>query len=361
MHRQEVLAVIHQLLGAGQESLLEEILREEDLPKMDSPEKIHEYLLQFPLSEKTKKTIKERVPYCNLKFIESWFSRENTALLDYYHPQYPEGLRKIANPPGLLYLQGRLEDGLRIALVGPRSPSRYGLEITRRIAGDLAENQVQIISGMARGIDRMAHETALEKGGFTIGVLGCGVDRIYPAENRDLFRKMEGNNRACLLSEFPLGFPPSPYTFPRRNRIISALAHGVLVTEAGMESGSLITARIAGEQGKTLYAVPGMITSPLSRGVHSLIKDGATLVEGAEDILLDLHPMLKIEADTKKILNLPPSEARLISRLEKNPMTAEEILEWEGGDISEVLRLLSLLEIKGLIIKEKNNKYFVML
>ncbi len=203
-------------------------------------------------------------------------------------PRYPQRLREIFDPPVLLFARGRLEllDSLMLAVVGTRRATPYGLAATERLAGDLARAGLTIVSGMARGIDTTAHKAALAAGGNTVAVLGCGVDVIYPTENRKIASELA--SKGLLLSEFPMATPAYPQNFPIRNRIISGMSLGVLVVEGAQYSGSSITARLALEQGREVFAVPGNITSRMSWGPNLLIKQGAKLVQDWNDVVVEL-------------------------------------------------------------------------
>ncbi|MEE9231167.1 MAG: DNA-processing protein DprA [Acidobacteriota bacterium] len=211
--------------------------------------------------------------------------RLGAAVLTCAQREYPDRLREgLADPPPVLYVQGTLQlgDDPAVAIVGSRRCSAYGAEVARRLAFDLASRGYTVVSGLARGIDTAAHRGALEAGGRTLAVLGCGIDWVYPAANAGLTREIA--SRGALLSEFPLGSRPLAFHFPIRNRIISGLSRAVIVVEAAEASGSLITARLAAEQGREVGAVPGAVTSPLSVGANLLIKDGACLVRGWQDV-----------------------------------------------------------------------------
>ena len=203
-------------------------------------------------------------------------------------PRFPAGLPLIPYPPPLLYIKGTLTpaDSLAVAIVGTRGASYYGLKAARRLAGALAARGVTVVSGLARGIDTAAHQGALEMSGRTLAVLGCGLDVVYPPENLKLYQEIP--EHGALVSEFPLGTPPEARNFPIRNRIISGLALGVVVIEAGVKSGTAITVRYALDQGREVFAVPGPIDSPTSTGPHRLIQEGAKLVQDVEDILNEL-------------------------------------------------------------------------
>ena len=267
---------------------------------------------------------------------------------------YPMRLKDIYDPPALLYVRGELrrEDELAIAIVGSRKTSPYGRWITEKIGQDLARHGVTVVSGMARGIDSVAHMGALQGGGRTIAVLGCGVDVIYPSENRNLFHQII--EHGAVLSEFPMGSPPEGGHFPKRNRIISGLSIGVVIVQASAESGSLITAGYALEQGREVFAVPGNVGAEGSRGTNQLIKEGAKLVESTEDILEEILPQWKRE---KEILpkaetplpDLSEEEKVLYRLLGESPLHIDAIIRESQLDPGRVSGLLLNLELKGLI------------
>lgn len=241
---------------------------------------------------------------------------------------YPARLKEIYDPPPMLFARGRLEllDTLSVAIVGTRRPSTYGTAATARIAKDLADAGLTITSGMARGIDTSAHKAVLETGGNTIAVFGCGVDELYPVENRKLSEQIA--ERGLILSDFPMGTPPYPQNFPMRNRIVSGLSVGVLIVEGGEYSGSAITARLAAEQGREVFAVPGNITSKMSYAPNLLIKQGAKLVQDWNDVVTELKPEDRqwLASDFRKRMNLnensaPESETSRQTSLDLGPMT----------------------------------------
>ena len=267
---------------------------------------------------------------------------------------YPKRLRDIYDPPALLYVRGELrrEDTLAIAIVGSRKTSPYGRWITEKIGQDLARHGVTVISGMARGIDSVAHMGALQGGGRTIAVLGCGVDVIYPSENRNLFNQII--EHGAVLSEFPMGSPPEGGHFPRRNRIISGLSIGVVIVQAGSESGSLITANYALEQGREVFAIPGNVGAQGSRGTNQLIKEGAKLVESSEDILEEILPQWRREEEIPAIPESPApdlteEEKILYNLLGETPIHIDTIIRESQLDPGKVSSLLLHLELKGLI------------
>ena len=267
---------------------------------------------------------------------------------------YPMRLKDIYDPPALLYVRGELrrEDELAIAIVGSRKTSPYGRWITEKIGQDLARHGVTVVSGMARGIDSVAHMGALQGGGRTIAVLGCGVDVIYPSENRNLFHQII--EHGAVLSEFPMGSPPEGGHFPRRNRIISGLSIGVVIVQASAESGSLITAGYALEQGREVFAVPGNVGAEGSRGTNQLIKEGAKLVESTEDILEEILPQWKREKEMlpkaeTPLPDLSEEEMLLYRLLGESPLHIDAIIRESQLDPGRVSSLLLNLELKGLI------------
>lgn len=271
---------------------------------------------------------------------------------------YPDALRPFAYSPPVLYVRGDPEALSRegVAIVGTRRPTSYGRSVARKFAYELAAQGFAVISGGARGVDTEAHRSALAAGGITVAVLGSGLDRPYPPENRRLFAEILEKGGA-LVSEFPLGTGPAAENFPRRNRIISALAVATLVVEAGEQSGALITARWALQQGKEVYAVPGNITSPQSRGTNRLIKEGATPVLSPEDFLQDLGlGSPKVRAQIQ--LTLTPEETEVYEALSLEPVHVDDLAERLGKPPSEVLTLLLSLELKG-AVQQLPGKLFV--
>ena len=252
-----------------------------------------------------------------------------------------------------------------MAIVGSRRCTFYGREVASRLAADLASAGFTVVSGMALGIDTAAHEGALEAGGRTIAVLGCSVERSYPAANRDLMEQII--NSGAVISEFSLDTPPLPQHFPRRNRIISGLALGTVVVEASQKSGALITAFYALDQNREVFAVPGNVGSPYSRGCHRLIKEGARLVETAEDIIEELGisaaggsaaAEAAASAKEQKIDALEDAERRLLELIPYHPLHIDEIVRLSGADAARAGAYLISLELKGLV-RQLPGKYFI--
>ncbi|MBI3983817.1 DNA-protecting protein DprA [Candidatus Microgenomates bacterium] len=261
---------------------------------------------------------------------------------------YPKLLREIASPPQTLFYQGRLpEDDICVAIVGTRKPSAYGRAVTERLAYDLAAAGLTIISGLALGVDSLAHRAALEAGGRTIGILGCGLDQIYPATNRQLASRMVKHGGG-LLSEYEPGTPPLRHHFPARNRLISGLSLAVVVTEAAAHSGALITANFALEQNRLVMAVPGNITSLTSGGTNNLLKAGAAAVTEASDVLMALD----LEVPTLKAKVARPAsadEALILGLLAREISDSEDLIAQSGWDVIKFNQVITLMELSGKI------------
>jgi DNA processing protein len=280
-------------------------------------------------------------------------AKAGARVVDFLSGEYPKVLLEIPDPPPFLYMRGSLE-GIEpaLAIVGSRRASSYGMMTTARLAGELAGNGVTVVSGMARGVDTAAHRGALNSGGRSVGVLGCGIDVVYPPENSALFAEMA--LRGALISEFPMGTLPLAENFPRRNRIISGISRGVLVVEAAEKSGSLITAEYALEQGREVFAVPGNINFSSSRGANRLIKQGAKLVESVEDILEELPQRQGAIASGSSPASgfcLTPQEAALYTLLAGSPLHIDDIIVKSGLTVGDVSAILLRLELKGAIMQ----------
>ena len=277
--------------------------------------------------------------------------KRGVRIVDFRSQEYPRLLLEVPDHPPFLYVKGELRNlEPAIAIVGARRASTYGLTATERLARDLVGQGLTVVSGMARGVDTAAHRSALAAGGRTVGVLGCGIDVVYPAENRGLFTEMA--ERGALVSEFPMGTTPLAENFPRRNRIISGMSRGVLVVEAAENSGSLITAQFALDQGREVFAVPGNINFMSSRGANRLIKEGAKLVESVEDIVQELPPRAaEAGGTTTPAFSLTPREAAIYGILEEAPLHIDDIVVRSSLAVGEVAALLLGLELKGAVIQ----------
>jgi len=288
-------------------------------------------------------------------------TKKNISVVTWDEPGYPYLLKEIYDPPPLLYYQGDLGvlQNSCLAIVGSRRHTVYGKEIAYKFAGKLTNYGLTIVSGMARGIDTWAHRGALEGEGKTAAVLGCGLNICYPAENRNLKERI--SERGVVVSEFPPGVGPMPKHFPQRNRIISGLTLGTLVVEASARSGSLITAGFAVEQGREVFAVPGAVGSPFSRGCHKLLKEGAKLVETVEDILEELIIPLSRESLPEAVpsqQNIAGKGNELLDLIPYEPLLLEEIILQSKKSPAEVSVLLLELELSGKI-RQLPGKYYL--
>lgn len=285
----------------------------------------------------------------------------NAKIVTLHDNDYPELLKNIHAAPIFLYAKGELVyNEAAVAIVGSRNATQYGLRTAYDMAFQLARKGITVVSGMARGIDAAAHKGALDAGGRTIAVLGCGLDIVYPYENRDLMDRIIKSG--AVVTEYPIGTDPEPKHFPRRNRIISGISLGVLVVEASQKSGSLITADFALEQNREVFAVPGQIGIKASSGTNGLIKQGAKMVTCIEDILEELNvgsvENIRYEAEQVEELNLSDDENIIYSSLSNIPIHLESLLKTSGFSISKMNTIFTLLELKGLV-KQLPGKQFV--
>ena len=296
--------------------------------------------------------------------LDEWLEDDAHHLVALGDDDYPAMLAEIPGPPRQLYVLGDI-DALHLpalAIVGSRNPTQGGVRNAHDFARHLAGQGFTIVSGMAQGIDAAAHEGALDGGGKTVAFLGTGIDRVYPAVNRDLAHRIA--RQGALVSEYPLGAPPERWHFPERNRLISGLGLGTLVVEAARRSGSLITARLAGEQGREIFALPGSIHNPLSRGCHELIRQGAKLVETAGDILAELRPLTGHLRETAEDAAPGPAfpdtdddyeELRKV--LSHDPVTIDELEQQSGLTIDQLSSMLLILELHGEVESLSGGRY----
>ncbi|MCL2577329.1 MAG: DNA-processing protein DprA [Defluviitaleaceae bacterium] len=298
----------------------------------------------------------------NLQYIESLLEKMKYSGIAYFsreHERFPALLKEIPDPPVGIFCIGTLpsDNTHKVAVIGSRKCSEYGLMAARVLSKPLAEAGVVIVSGMARGVDSMAHRGALEGGGKTIAVLGCGVDVCYPSENRNLRKEIIENG--CVISEYPPETRPAPAFFPARNRIISGLSYGVVVAEAGKKSGTLITVDQAIDQGREVFSVPGNISSRLSEGTNRLIIEGATPVSDYKDILfsLGIFPEEKNQEEIISKKQLAPDEKQVYDSLNFEPVSVDTLMEITGLNPGRVLFLCAQLEIKGLVKKIHGSRY----
>lgn len=297
--------------------------------------------------------------------LDVWLEKVQTAgisLLTWDSPEYPDYLREIPTPPPLLYMQGELREADRwaVAVVGTRKLTVYGRQVTHDLVAGLVRHNITIVSGLARGIDAVAHKTAVELGGRTIAVIGSGLDAIYPTENQQLARAISSGHGA-VLSEYGLGVQPEAKNFPPRNRIISGLSLGVLIVEAGERSGALITTNFAAEQNRDVFAVPGNINSPASKGTNRLIQQGARLVMSVEDILEELNVHMVAE-HTAVQMALPETaeEVALYAHLSAQPVHIDDLSRASSLPTALVSSTLTIMELKGMVQQVGGMNYILI-
>jgi DNA processing protein len=283
-----------------------------------------------------------------------WLEQPGHHLLVWTDPDYPVLLREIADPPVMLYVIGQRQvlSNPQLAIVGSRNPSPMGRENAQAFARSVAGAGLTVTSGLALGVDGAAHRGALAAGGTTIAVTGTGLDRVYPARHRELAHEIAAHG--ALVSEFALGTPPLPENFPIRNRLISGLSLGTLVVEAALQSGSLITARLATEQGREVFAIPGSIHAPQARGCHALIRQGAKLVETAQDILEELGPLASVARasmpeNAAPVPTLDAPMAALLQQIGHDPVSVDALIERSGLTADAVSSMLLQMELNGLV------------
>ncbi len=276
--------------------------------------------------------------------------RYGVKALTWHDPDYPSRLKEIYDYPPVLYVRGSLlsEDEWCLAVVGTRRATVYGRQVTEEIIADLAQSRITIVSGLAKGIDSIAHQSALDAGGRSIAVFACGLDIVYPAENANLARRIM--QQGALISEYPLATRPKAENFPRRNRIMSGLSLGVLVVEAGETSGAIITARLALEQNREVFAIPGSVLSPASNGTNHLIQEGAKLVRNYTDILEELNlTAVAHQIELKEVMPPSDTESLLLKQLSAEPTHIDEVCRASGLPVSTVSSTLAMMELKGLV------------
>ena len=301
---------------------------------------------------KAKHKIKKRDITKELEYIE----KNNIRIVSFFDDDYPENLRLIPYPPLVLYIKGEFrENPLTIAVVGTRYPSGYGQRVVKYLLPYLVESGFSIVSGLALGIDALAHKTTLENNGYTIAVLGNGLSITYPQKNRELYRQIE--QKGCLISEFGVFTPPLRQNFPARNRVIAGLSKATIVIEADIKSGSLITARLTAEQGKTVFSVPGEIFSKRSKGTNKLISEGAVPVIDVNTILEHFYIELKEELkEAENPINLSEDE-KIVLELMEGSITEDELAIKSNMEIDKISEILFDLELKGLVKRNDYGEY----
>jgi DNA processing protein len=302
------------------------------------------------------------------KFVDQQLSRLNKVnghVVTFWDKEYPTNLKKIYDPPPFVFVRGEFaeEDSYSIAIVGTRDPSAYGIQMAERFSSELSSLGIPIISGLARGIDTVAHATTLKNRGRTLAVLGSGIDVIYPPENKLLFDRII--DHGAVVSEYLMGAKPDAGNFPRRNRIISGIALGSIIVETGIEGGAMITASLALDQNRATFAIPSAVSDKRKSGTNLLIKEGkAALVESIDDILAELQPQLKRllpshgKAPTKEAPELTLFEQQLYDVLSEDPLHIDVIAERSGLTTSDSLVHLLAMEFKG-VVKQLRGKMFV--
>lgn len=308
------------------------------------------------IGEETVKTITSSR---NIEKIDKYLKKVKDNGIEIYlsnQENYPKNLKNIFDPPPILYCLGELreEDEQSVAIVGSRKASEYGLKTAEQLGTELVQSGLTVVSGMALGIDAAAHRGAIKGGGRTIAVFACGVTNPHPKSNINLYREILKNG--AVVSEYPLGIQPVPGNFPARNRIISGLSLGTVIVEANVRSGSLITTDFALEQGREVFAVPGNINSPNSKGTNALIKNGAKLVDCVEDILYELPGEFCISRSAQQV-DLDAEEQRLVRILAESGKSLNQLAEATGIEIRDILSITAMLEIKGMI-KSINGIYY---
>ena len=337
------------------------------LGETGSPRALFERALQGALDLKPESLAWLRSPdWSAISGGLAWLEQPNHYLIPIGDPRYPDLLTRIADPPPLLFLKGdpALLSNPQIAIVGSRNPSHSGRQTAREFGCYLAATGIGITSGLATGIDSAGHEGALDANGITIAVAATGLDRVYPARHRKLAHRIA--EQGALVSEFPPGTPARRHHFPLRNRIISGLSLGTLVVEAAKRSGSLITARQAAEQGREVFAIPGSIHNPLARGCHALIRQGAKLVETAQDVIEELGPMLSHvrpppHSETPSPSDRPPEWDEeyelLLGGMEYEPLHIDLLIQRTGLTAESVSSMLLLLELEGYVSPSPGGRY----
>lgn len=324
-------------------------------------------LKTFGLNEKTITSI-GKPDWKNIEADLAWLDKPGHHLVTIGSPEYPTLLGEIPDPPIILFAHGCLEilKTIQIGVVGSRNPDAAGKKIADEFARELTHAGATVTSGLALGIDSCSHEGALSANGHTIAVTGNGLDMIYPARNKALAEKIV--ERGILVSEFTPGTKPIPANFPRRNRIISGMSTGVLVVQAALRSGSLITARYAMEQGREVFAIPGSIHNPMAKGCHALIKQGAKLVESVNDIIEELGSLATVVIDENRSINnaanndlgeeeLDADYKVLLDSLAYDPISIDRLIELTGLTTDSVSSMLLILELRGLVVSQSGGVY----
>lgn len=296
----------------------------------------------------------------DLSKVESYLNLHHIHVMLYSMASYPTLLKEIHQPPAILYWKGNLDiPDFRIAVVGSRKADSYGLSVAEQLGSALSQAGACVVSGLARGVDAYAHKGALKGPAGTIAVQGCGIDQIYPRENRPLSQEILHHEKGCIITEFPLGSRPLPWHFPKRNRIISGLSQGVVLVQADVKSGAYITVETALEQGRDVFAVPGQIHNALSTGPHRFLQEGAKLVTCVDDILEEYGQtqLFRAEEIPAARMKLTTEEEQVLQHITAEPITIEELAYLSGFHMAELMPVLSMLELYGLVQQMIGRKY----
>lgn len=312
------------------------------------------------IDKKTAKKISEGPSKIFIDGQLKYLDNSKTTLLTFWDETYPDKLKRIFDPPAFLFVKGDLKllETTCIGIVGSRTPTEYGRTQTRKIVRELVQSKITIVSGFARGVDFIAHQAALDDGGKTIAVLGNGLNVVYPSENKKLLPAFERDG--LLISEYPFGTKPDAGNFPKRNRIISGLSEGVLVSEAALKSGALLTAMYALDQNREVFALPGPVNSSRSTGTNNLIKQGAKLVQDSDDILSEISGHFDISVRERKEIKLPElkaTEKKVYDLVKNEPQHIDYIALNTGISTSETLTILLTLELLG-VVRQMAGKMF---
>lgn len=314
-----------------------------------------EYWNSEGISDKQISAIRAFDRWNKIEEIQIKAVNQNVKIIMLGEDNYPEALAQIYSPPIALYIKGKhdLLGRPAVAVVGSRTPTSYGREMAKKIAGGLASRGMLVLSGMAWGIDSEAHQAALECSGYTGAIFGCGIDVIYPSQHKELAARIQDSG--FLLSEFGFGTLPDKFNFPRRNRIISGLARAVVVVEAAEKSGALVTADLAAEQGKDVFAVPGQADNPKSQGTLNLLKQGAALATKPEDILEALGWETVAETPKRPNIKLDPEEQKICDVVGNNPTHFDELVRRLGFGPSKLAAMILKLELAGVVVRRPGN------
>lgn len=361
MEERDLLFALHEMKGVGWKTIEMLFLAVRPFDRLLQMEEADLTAIGIPQAK--AKTIRSELSVCDLTARKEAYAKYGVDYVTVFDKNYPHLLRHSSQPPWVLYYKGdiRLLGANSIAIVGTRTPTPYGRKVAEMLARSLSERSLCVVSGLARGIDTCAHVGALEGNGGTIAVLGTGPERIYPPENGHLFQQIA--ERGLIVTEYPLGTAVSPGLFPRRNRIIAALSHGTVVVEAARRSGSLITADLALEESRDVFAVPGPITSEKSLGTLDLIRQGAKIVTGVEDILSEYEGRIEASATTEEKrgnsgdLNISPDERKVLSYLSDDPVTFDRLLEFTQFSFGHLHSVLLSLHMKKKIEHLPGSRY----